>query len=84
MINEKNNGLVASYSRTIIDRTSSLSTTVKTSTGNNAIPGGLLRVEKKIGVFGAASKLVPCGKFSGRFIIAATEESSSSICEGLI
>lgn len=88
MINEKNNGLASSskearYSRTIIDRTSSSSTTAKTSTGNNAIPGGLLRVEKKIGVFDAASKLVPCGKFSGQFLIAVTEESSS-IREGLI
>jgi hypothetical protein len=87
MINEKN-GLMASsssrevrYSRTIIDRTSSSSTRAKT--GNNVIPGGLLRVEKKIGVFGAASKLVPCGKFSGRFLIDVPE-SSSSIREGLI
>ena len=86
MINEKN-GLASSsregrYSRTIIDRTSSSSTTTRTGKGNNVIPGGLLRVEKKIGVFGAASKLVPCGKFSGRFLIDVPE--SSSIREGLI
>jgi hypothetical protein len=82
MINEKN-GLMASsssrearYSRTIIDRSAIA------KTGNNVIPGGLLRVEKKIGVFGAASKLVPCGKFSGRFLIDVPE--SSNIREGLI
>jgi hypothetical protein len=82
MINEKN-GLMPSsssrevrYSRTIIDRSAIA------KTGNNVIPGGLLRVEKKIGVFGAASKLVPCGKFSGRFLIDVPE--SSNIREGLI
>ena len=32
------------------------------------IPGGLLRVEKRIGMLGASSKLLPCGKFSGRFL----------------
>lgn len=32
------------------------------------VPGGLLRVEKKSGLLGAASKLFPCGKFSGRFL----------------
>lgn len=34
-------------------------------TGKETVPGGLLRVEKKMGMLGAASKLVPCGKFSG-------------------
>jgi len=29
------------------------------------IPGGLLRVEKKSGLLGASSTLVPCGRFSG-------------------
>lgn len=33
------------------------------------VPGGLLRVEKKMGVLGAASKMIPCGKFSGRMIV---------------
>ena len=32
------------------------------------VPGGLLRVEKRIGMLGASSKLLPCGKFSGRFL----------------
>jgi len=35
-------------------------------TGRNVIPGGLLRVEKKTGLLGASSTLVPCGRFSGR------------------
>ncbi|KAL3826334.1 hypothetical protein ACHAXA_003658 [Cyclostephanos tholiformis] len=30
------------------------------------IPGGLLRVEKRIGMLGASSKLLPCGRFTGR------------------
>jgi hypothetical protein len=33
------------------------------------IPGGLLRVEKRIGMLGASSKLLPCGKFSGIFLL---------------
>jgi len=36
------------------------------STGMSVIPGGLLRVEKKNGLLGASSTLVPCGRFSGR------------------
>ena len=36
--------------------------------GVETVPGGLLRVEKRIGVLGASSKLLPCGKFSGRFL----------------
>ncbi len=36
--------------------------------GAETVPGGLLRVEKRIGVLGASSKLLPCGKFSGRFL----------------
>ncbi|KAL7469199.1 hypothetical protein ACHAXS_009456 [Conticribra weissflogii] len=37
--------------------------------GVEVVPGGLLRVEKKIGVLGASSKLLPCGKFSGKMIL---------------
>ncbi len=33
------------------------------------VPGGLLRVEKRIGMLGASSKLLPCGKFSGIFVM---------------
>lgn len=36
------------------------------ATGMSVIPGGLLRVEKKNGLLGASSTLVPCGRFSGR------------------
>ncbi len=36
--------------------------------GTEAVPGGLLRLEKRIGVQGALLKLLPCGKFSGRFL----------------
>jgi hypothetical protein len=36
--------------------------------GAETVPGGLLRVEKRIGVLGASTKLLPCGKFSGRFL----------------
>ena len=32
----------------------------------NMIPGGLLRVEKRMGL--ASSKMVPCGRFSGSFV----------------
>jgi len=32
------------------------------------IPGGLLRVEKKIGVMGASSKMLPCGRFHGEIM----------------
>ena len=42
--------------------------TVVGSPGLSVVPGGLLRVEKKIGVLGAGSKLLPCGKFSGRML----------------
>jgi len=40
----------------------------KTIRALETIPGGLLRVEKKEGLLGASSKLLPCGKFSGRFL----------------
>ena len=33
-----------------------------------AVPGGLLRVEKRIGVLEALPELLPCGKFYGRFL----------------
>jgi hypothetical protein len=36
--------------------------------GVETVPGGLLRVEKRIGVLGASSKLLSCGKFSGCFL----------------
>ena len=36
--------------------------------GAEMVPRGLLRVEKRIGVLGASSKLLPCGIFSGRFL----------------
>lgn len=42
--------------------------TVVGSPGLSVVPGGLLRVEKKMGVLGASSKLLPCGKFSGRML----------------
>ena len=32
------------------------------------LPGGLLRVEKKVGVLGASSKMVPCGRFGGELL----------------
>mmetsp|Transcript_9122 Transcript_9122/g.18389 ORF Transcript_9122/g.18389 Transcript_9122/m.18389 type:complete len:206 (-) Transcript_9122:2257-2874(-) len=38
--------------------------------GSDVVPGGLLRVEKKVGVLGASSKLLPCGKFSGKMVLA--------------
>ena len=38
-------------------------------TGMDVVPGGLLRVEKKIGMLGASSKLLPCGKFSGKMLV---------------
>eukprot|EP00804_Cyclotella_cryptica_P011923 CCRYP_004394-RA/>CCRYP_004394-RA protein AED:0.16 eAED:0.16 QI:0/-1/0/1/-1/1/1/0/299 len=36
--------------------------------GGGVLPGGLLRVEKKMGVLGASSKMVPCGRFSGKIM----------------
>lgn len=38
------------------------------ATGMELVPGGLLRVEKKMGMLGVSSKLLPCGKFSGSFL----------------
>jgi hypothetical protein len=40
--------------------------TISAATGTKVIPGGLLRVEKTTGVFGASSTLLPCGRFSGK------------------
>jgi hypothetical protein len=34
--------------------------------GGMMIPGGLLRVEKRMGL--ASSKMVPCGRFCGRIM----------------
>lgn len=39
---------------------------ISAATGMKVIPGGLLRVEKTTGVFGASSTLLPCGRFSGK------------------
>jgi hypothetical protein len=36
--------------------------------GKGVLPGGVLRVEKKMGVLGASSKMVPCGRFSGKIM----------------
>ena len=36
--------------------------------GMSVIPGGLLRVEKRQGLLGASSTMVPCGRFSGRMV----------------
>ena len=35
--------------------------------GGEVIPGGLLRLEKRMGVLGATSNFLPCGRFSGTF-----------------
>jgi len=32
-------------------------------------PGGLLKVEKSMGVFGVTTKTLPCGKFSASMIV---------------
>ena len=37
--------------------------------GNGNVPGGLLKVEKKMGMFGLTSKMVSCGKFSSKMIV---------------
>ncbi|KAL7534326.1 hypothetical protein ACHAXR_007928 [Thalassiosira sp. AJA248-18] len=39
------------------------------ASGMDVVPGGLLRVEKKMGMLGASSKLLPCGKFSGKMLV---------------
>ena len=36
--------------------------------GTEITPGGLLRVEKKMGILGVSSKLLQCGRFSGSFL----------------
>ncbi len=40
----------------------------KATVGTEIAPGGLLRVEKKMGILGVSSKLLHCGKFSGSFL----------------
>lgn len=45
--------------------------------GNSDVPGGLLKVEKKMGVFGLSSKLMSCGKFSARMIVDEEDETSN-------
>ncbi len=32
-------------------------------------PGGLLKVEKKMGVWGLSTKMVSCGKFSAQMVL---------------
>lgn len=51
------------------DRPGTLEMTDEKASGMEVIPGGLLRVEKRIGMLGASSKLLPCGKFSGRMLV---------------
>ena len=51
------------------DRPGSLEMTDEKAAGNEIVPGGLLRVEKKMGMLGASSKLLPCGKFSGKMLV---------------
>ncbi|KAL7554683.1 hypothetical protein ACHAWF_018199 [Thalassiosira exigua] len=51
------------------DRPGTLEMLDEKASGTDMIPGGLLRVEKKVGMLGASSKLLPCGKFSGRQIM---------------
>lgn len=36
--------------------------------GMEVVPGGLLKVEKRIGMLGASSKMLPCGKFAGKML----------------
>ena len=40
----------------------------KATMGTEFTPGGVLRVEKKMGILGVSSKLLYCGKFSGIFL----------------
>lgn len=51
------------------DRPGALEMMDEKVTGMDTVPGGLLRVEKKMGMLGASSKLLPCGKFSGRMMV---------------
>lgn len=50
------------------DRPGTLEMMDEKVSGMEMVPGGLLRVEKKIGMLGASSKLLPCGKFSGKML----------------
>lgn len=50
------------------DRPGALEMMDEKAAGKDVVPGGLLRVEKKMGMLGASSKLLPCGKFSGSFL----------------
>ncbi len=47
---------------------------VMASGGSNADPGGILKVEKKTGMFGINTKMLACGKFSAAMITADTQE----------
>ena len=52
------------------DKPGTLEMVDEKSTGSmEFVPGGMLRVEKKMGMLGAASKLLPCGKFSGKMLV---------------
>lgn len=42
----------------------------------SGLPGGILSVEKRMGLLGAATKMITCGAFSGK-MTAATDDSSS-------
>jgi len=53
------------------DRPGTLEMMDEKATGMEVVPGGLLKVEKKMGMLGASSKLLPCGKFSGRMLLDA-------------
>lgn len=46
----------------------------KVTIGTEINPGGLLRVEKKMGILGVSSKLLLCGKFSGSFLQSELEQ----------
>lgn len=58
------------------DRPGTLEMQDDKAAGRETVPGGLLRVEKRMGMLGAASKLVPCGKFSGTQCMNDTSQSN--------
>lgn len=50
------------------DRPGTLEMIDEKAMGADITPGGLLRVEKKMGILGVSSKLLQCGRFSGSFL----------------
>ncbi|KAL3758466.1 hypothetical protein ACHAWU_004309 [Discostella pseudostelligera] len=50
------------------DRPGTLEMIDEKAMGADTTPGGLLRVEKKMGILGVSSKLLQCGRFSGSFL----------------